>query len=51
MMKSDKLLLEYLAKAEEAERQAAKVSQRTVKDSLLKLAATYRNAAKVLARP
>lgn len=39
---------EYIAKAEEAERQAAKVTQRAVKDSFLKLAATYRNAAKVL---
>ena len=51
MMKSDELLQEYLAKAEEAERQAAQVMQRTVKDSLLKLAATYRNAAKVLTPP
>ncbi len=48
MSKPGELLQEYLAKAEEAEQQAAKVAQRAVKESFLKLAATYRNAAKVL---
>ena len=47
-MTSNALVLEYIAKAEEAERQAAKVMQQTVKDSFLKLATTYRNVAKVL---
>jgi hypothetical protein len=42
------LLKEYVAKAEEAERQAAKAGQKHIKDVFLKMAATYREAAKVL---
>lgn len=48
MLKTQDRLREYLEKAEQAEQQAAKATQQRVKQCLLKVAATYREAAKVL---
>ena len=39
---------EYLAKAEEAERQAARTAEPRIKDGLLKIASAYREMAKAL---
>ena len=46
-MESKQRREECLAKATEAEQQVAKVTERRIRDGLLKLAATYREMAKV----